>query len=146
MDIVNLAIISFDGIHLLLPQQAVATIELVSNIEKDSDRPESIGTLNSGNRSWPAYALTSQLEKLADCPPIYKFCVAITHNDEDAFSIACEEVSTITVNQKNELKPIQSCMQISQNPVTHLLLKDNRFMLVSETDAMHHFLTSEVAA
>ena len=146
MDIVNLAVISFDGIHLLLPQQAVATIELAGNIEDESDATDSIGTLSSGGRRWPAYALTSNFDKLAECPPIYKFCIALTRENEDSFSIACEEVTTISVNQKNELKPLQPCMQLSHSPVRHLLLKENKFMLASDIDAMYQFLMTDIAA
>ena len=145
MDIVNLAVISFDGIHLLLPQQAVATIELASNIKEESTTPESIGALSSGGRNWPAYALTANFDKLTECPPIYKFCIALTRENEDAFSIACEEVSTISVNQKNELKPLQICMQLPLSPVQHLLLKENKFMLVSDIDAMYRFLNTDIA-
>jgi len=140
MELDNLAVISFDGIHLLLPQQSVATIEMVSNIEKSSEIPDAVGSLKSGGRSWPAYALNAQFEKLRECPPIYKFCIALSRNNEDVFSIACEEVSTLSVNPKNELKPLQDSMKAPNNPVQYLLLKNNKFMIVSEIDAMCDFL------
>lgn len=146
MDVKNLAVISFDGIHLLLPQQSVATIEMVSNIADETEIPGSLGTLKAGGGRWPVYALTAEFKPQADLPASYKYCVAINRDNQEAFSIVCEEVSTISINNIDELKPLQACMQLPGSPVESLLLRDHKLMLVSGTELMSRFLLQEEAA
>lgn len=142
----NLALISFDGVHLLLPQGGVATIETTNNIDRGSDASGSIGTLKSGGGEWPVYALASDFKPQADCPPTYKYCVAINCNNVAAFSLVCEEVGTVSVIDEDELKPLQACMRTDQNPIESLLLKDDKLMLVSDIEALQHYLLPEAAA
>lgn len=142
----NLALISFDGVHLLLPQGGVATIETTTNIDRESPASGAIGTLKSGGGEWPVYALAADFKPQADCPPSYKYCVAINRNNEAAFSLLCEEVGTVSVVDADELKPLQACMRSEQNPIESLLLKDNKLMLVSDIEAMQHYLLPEAAA
>ena len=142
----NLALISFDGVHLLLPQGGVATIETTSNIDRESPENGSVGTLKSGGGEWPVYALASDFKPQTDCPPSYKYCVAINRNNEAAFSLLCEEVGTVAVNNEADLKPLQACMRTEKNPIESLLLKDDKLMLVSDIEAMQHYLLPEAAA
>ena len=53
MDQINLAVISFDTVQLLIPQESVATIEMIGNLEIESDASGAIGRLRSGGREWP---------------------------------------------------------------------------------------------
>lgn len=142
----NLALISFDGVHLLLPQGGVATIETASNIDRESTESGSIGTLKSGGGEWPVYALASDFRPQADCPPSYKYCVAINRDNQAAFSLVCEEVGTVSVISDDELQPLQACMRTDRNPIESLLLKDNKLMLVSDIEAMQQYLLPEAAA
>jgi hypothetical protein len=142
----NLALISFDGVHLLLPQGGVATIETIGSIDREPSAAGSIGTLRSGGGEWPAYALTADFEPRAECPPSYKYCVAINRNDEAVFSLLCEEVGTVSVVDEDDLQPLQACMRGERNPIESLLLKDDKLMLVSNIEAMQHYLLPGAAA
>jgi len=142
----NLALISFDGVHLLLPQGGVATIETVSRVERESSESGAIGTLKAGGGEWPAYALASDFTPQTECPPSYKYCVAINRNNQAAFSLVCEQVGTVSVVSEDELKPLQACMRTNRNPIESLLLKDDKLMLVSDIEAMQHYLLPEAAA
>lgn len=142
----NLAVISFDGVHLLLPQQAVATIEMASQIVKNDIPGETIGTLKTDTGEWPAYALAADFKARADCPPGYRYCVAINLENQAAFSIVCEEVSALIIDSDEELKPLQTCMRTEDNPIASVMLKDGKLMLVSDVATMQHFLTPRAAA
>jgi len=142
----KLALISFDGVHLLLPQGGVATIETTSSVELVATAPGAIGTLKTAGGEWPVYALAADFRPRSECPPTYKYCVAINRDDEAAFSLVCEQVSTISVADENELEPLQACMRTAANPIDALLLKDDKLMLVSDAEAMSQFLLPEVAA
>lgn len=145
MEVKNLAVMSFDGVHLLLPQQDVATIEVATSIDGEVDAAGSIGTMNSGGQKWPVFVLTSDFKTRPDRPETYKFCVGFNHDNQGSFSIACEEVSSLSVEKASDLKPVHTCMRVSDCLVESLLLKDNNMMLVSNTELMHQFLMPEVA-
>jgi hypothetical protein len=136
----NLAVMSFDGIHLLLPQQNVATIEVANSIADEVDIPGALGTLKSGARVWPVFALTADFKIQYERPSSYRFCVGFNHDDQEAFSLACEEVSTLSVDNLDQFKPLHACMQTLGCPLESLLLKDNKMMLVSDIEIMSQFL------
>ena len=95
---------------------------------------------------WPAYALAADFKARADCPPGYRYCVAINLENQAAFSIVCEEVSALTIDSDEELKPLQTCMRTEDNPIASVMLKDGKLMLVSDVATMQHFLTPRAAA
>lgn len=142
----NLAVISFDGVHLLLPQQAVATVEMTSSIISNDTPGESIGQLKTSAGEWPAYALQADFNACRQCPEKYRYCVAINRENREAFSIACEEVSSIILENDDELRPLQTCMRALYSPIEAVMLKGNRLMLVSNVETMQRFLSRSAAA
>lgn len=143
MEATNLAIMSFDGVHLLLPQKAVATIELAERIEPEVTQPGAVGTLTVGGREWPGFALDADFTIQSDAPASYKFCVGIDSDDRQAYSILCEQVSTMVVDNQTDLKAVQACMRTQGCPIEALILKDNQLMYVSDIAVMHQFLIPE---
>ena len=144
MELKNLAVMRFDGVRLLLPQQSVATIDVVKSMGDEVNIVGSVGTLNSGGREWSVFALTADFKIRHECPSSYKYCVGFNRDDREAFSIACEEVSTLSVENIDQFKLVQTCMRTSDCPIESLLLKDNELMLVSGLETMHQFLVPEV--
>lgn len=142
----KLALISFDGVHLLLPQGGVATIETASSVEPASSGNGAIGTLRAAGGEWPVYALASDFRPRAECPPSYKYCVAINRAGGAAFSLACEQVGTLSLGDDSELEPLQACMRTAGSPIESLLLKDDKLMLVSDPESMSQYLLPEAAA
>jgi hypothetical protein len=142
----NLAVISFDGVHLLLPQRAVASVEMTSSIISNDSPGESIGQLKTTSGEWPAYALQADFKACNQCPARYRYCVAINQDNREAFSIACEEVSSITIENEDELRPLQTCMRTSDSPIEAVMLKGNKLMLVSNVETMQRFLSRRAAA
>lgn len=143
MAVTSLAVMSFDGVQLLLPQQGVATIEVVKSIRDEDGIPGSIGILKSSGREWPVFALRSDFKTLSDCPVSYKFCVGINLDNQEAFSIACEEVSTLSVENPSDFIPVQTSMLIPGCPFESLLMKSDKMMLVSSVETMQQFLSQE---
>jgi hypothetical protein len=146
MDQINLAVISFDTVQLLIPQESVATIEMIENLETEPDASGAIGRLRSGGREWPVYALNDDLSQRNECSPTSKYCIAFDVDGQPAFSIACDQVSALTVNSTDQIKPLQSFMRNPNSPIEALLLQDGQLMLVSQVDAMHQYLNTEQAA
>jgi len=142
----KLALISFDGVHLLLPQGGVATIDTLSSVDSGFAGDGTIGMLRAAGGEWPVYALAADFRPRAECPPSYKYCVAINRADGTGFSLACEQVGTLAVADEAELQPLQACMRTTGNPIESLLLKDDKLMLVSDAEAMAQYLLPKAAA
>jgi hypothetical protein len=146
MDQMNLAVINFDTVELLIPQGAVATIEMIDSMEADTGTKGAVGRLRSGGREWPVYALSADLSRRTECMASNKYCVAFEIDGQPAFSIACDEVSSLTLDSADQIKPLQSFMRNHGNPIEALVLKDDRLMFVSRVESMQKFLDAELAA
>ena len=146
MDQMNLGVINFDTVQLLIPQAAIATIEMIDNMEADAGTAGTVGRLRSGGREWPVYALSADLSRRTECMASNKYCVAFEIDGEPAFSLACDEVSSLALDSADLIKPLQSFMRNHGNPIEALMLKDDRLMLVSRVESMQRFLQVELAA
>ena len=142
----RLALISFEGVNLLLPQEGIATIETATNVDRETSVSGAIGTLKSAGGEWPVFALNADFRPKSDCPESYKYCVAVNHDNQAAFSLVCEEVGTVSVAGTDELQPLQACMRTAENPIESLMLKEGRLMLVSGIESLQRYLAAEEAA
>lgn len=146
MEQLNLAVIGFDSMQLLMPQAGIATIEMIDSMELTDAGTGAVGSLRAGGLEYPVYALDARLDLLTECSAAHKYCVAFNLDDQPAFAIACETVSSLKLQSADEVKPLQACMRNPQSPVDALLLRDDRLMLVSRIQAMLRFLNLEAAA
>ena len=146
MEQINLAVINFDTIELLIPQGAIATIEMIDSMEADAGTGGAVGRLRSGGREWPVYALSADLSRRTECMASNKYCVAVDIDGQPAFSIACDAVSSLTLDSADQIKPLQRFMRNQGSPIEALLFKDDRLMLVSRAESMQRFLDAELAA
>jgi hypothetical protein len=146
MDQINLAVIGFENVQLLFPQSGIATIEMIENMEAESDAGGAVGRLRTGGREWPVYALDADLSRRSERSASNKYCVAFDIDGQPAFSIACDQVSSMTLDSPDQIKPLQGFMRNANNPIEALLLQDDRLMLVSQVDSMHRFLVTDLAA
>ena len=145
MDQINLAVVGFESVQLLFPQGGIATIEMIENMEVETDAAGAIGRLRSAGREWPVYALDADLGRRSERPASSKYCVAFDIDGQPAFSIACDQVSSMTLHSPDQIKPLQGFMRNANNPIEALLLQDDRLMLVSRVDSMHRFLAADLS-
>ena len=146
MQQVNLAVIGFDSMHLLIPQNSVATIEMIDSMEFGGGENGAAGKLRAAGREYPVYVLNARLESLSERSAAHKYCVAFNLDDQPAFAIACDEVRSLTRHAADEVKELPACMHIPGSPVEAMLLRDDRLMLFSQAASMLRFLTMDAAA
>ena len=146
MEQLNLAVIGFDTVQLLIPQSGIATIEMIETLEFSDGATGAVGSLRAGGREYPVYALDANFELLNECTAAHKYCVAFDMDDQPAFALACDEVSSLALSSADEVKPLQACMRNQDIPVEAMMLKEGRLMLVSRIESMSRFLALEVAA
>ncbi|MDH5353390.1 MAG: hypothetical protein OEY09_03005 [Gammaproteobacteria bacterium] len=141
----SFAQIKFDGVSLLIPQTEVGIIEVSSSIGAEVLAEGSIGTVKSGNRDWPVFALGADFQLRPERPETYKFCLCMNLDNKEVLSIACEEVSTTMLDDKDDLKPVPDCMRITDCPIEFLTLRDHQMMLISNTKTMLQYLVAPEA-
>jgi hypothetical protein len=142
----NFAILSFDGINLLVPQANVVTIEMSSSFERRAQQNGALGNLSMGNVEWPVFALDAKFNSLVECPKNYRYCVAVSINGAAAFSLACEEVGAVVVESEDVFDALQDCMRAPASPIESLLYRDERLLLRVNVDRMANYLSLEAAA
>jgi hypothetical protein len=146
MDQVHFALVGFDSIRLLIPQRAVATIEMIASMDAEAEADNAVGGLSVAGRRWPVYAMSANFDLLDQCASTSKYCVAFDIDAQPAFAITCDEVSSLTLTSADEISPLQECMRTTGNPFEGLLLRDDRVMFCSSEQAMRQFLSTDVAA
>ncbi len=144
MEQINLAVIDFDNLQLLFPQGGVAPIEMIENMEVETDAVGAIGRLRTAGREWPVYSLNAELGRRNERSATNRYCVAFDIDGQPAFCITCDQVSSMTLHSPDQIKPLPGFMRNANNPIEAMLLQDNRLMLVSQVDSMHRFLTRDL--
>lgn len=145
MNSINMAIISFDGVHLLLPQQAVASIEMTTSIVGGGGA-NIIGKLKTSAGEWPAYALRADFTACDECPARYRYCVAVIRDNRPAFAIACEEVGSVSIVGEDQIKPLQTPMRVPGQPIEGVMLSGNKLLLASNVELLQRYLAPRAAA
>ena len=140
MEQLNLARIGFDGVQMLIPQGGIATIEMIDSVELSDVAPGAIGSLSSGGRDWPVFALDADFGILNEPTDAHKYCVAFDIDSQAAFALACDEVGSLALASIDEIKPVQACMRSPGSPVDAMVLQDGVLMLVSRVDTLNRFL------
>ena len=107
-----------------------------TTFERRNSQGGALGNLNMGNLQWPVYALDSDFRLLPNCPDDYRYCVAISINGAEAFSLACEEVGAMLIENQEEINPLQDCMRVPSSPIESLLFKEGRLMLLGNVSSM----------
>ena len=146
MDQANFALVDFDSITLLIPHRAIATIEMITSLDAETDVENTVGGLSATGKRWPVYALSADFNLQSECPATSKYCVAFDVDAQPAFAITCDEVSSLTLTSSEQIFPLQDCMRSPGSPFEGLLLRDDRVMFCSSEQAMHEFLMMDVAA
>ena len=146
MDQVDFALVGFDSITLLIPQRAIATIEMITSLDAQSDVENTVGSLSATGKRWPVYALSADFSLQSECPATSKYCVAFDIDSQPAFAITCDEVSSLMLTSSEKIFALQDCMRSAGSPFEGLLLRDDRVMFCSSEQAMHEFLMMDIAA
>lgn len=146
MDERYFAQLDFAGVRLLLPQDNAAAIEVSADIDTSTGVAGALGMLRANGLEWPAFALDAACEPCTECPPNYRFCIAINLGDLPAFALACEKVDRLELADGRELRPLEPCMRQPLGPVESLLLRDGRLLLLADVARLRRYLLPEIAA
>jgi len=138
LDRSHFAVLSIEGLSLLLPQQDIHTVEPVLDLELTTGERGYAGWINREEERWPVYCLSADLEPLRDLPIERRVCVILDH-DESGFGLACEQMTTL---QQAHLSffAVPECMRTPGLPVRALARHDEGVLCVTTAVDLAGFL------
>ena len=146
MDSTTFALVGFDSLKLLIPQRAIATIEMIDGLDKISETEHAVAELSVAGRQWPVFAPDSRFGLQASLPESSKYCVAFDVDGQAAFAFACDEVSSLTLAAGETVQPLADCLLGPGSPFEGGLLRDAQVMFYCSEQAMHRYLVMDEAA
>jgi chemotaxis signal transduction protein len=115
----------FDGLYLLVPQDDVESVEIVSDIRHDY-------TMDNGVIGWfnrhgyeaevPIFCLSGDLLLSPDVPESREYFVLLK-TAEHSIGILCDEVENLNLKLQNlRIQPMPAIMQSSTSPMSGLVI------------------------
>ncbi|MDD1606491.1 MAG: hypothetical protein LUP96_07335 [Methylococcaceae bacterium] len=129
----HFAVLSFDGLQLLIPQNDIYSLEPIVDITPSADN-SSLGQLQQGSQVWSLYALSSDLTLLTSRPDSYHI-VILMKNVQPAFGLLCEQVQTIERSQIR-IHPVPPAMNCKNSPLLALALTGEEVRCISSASAL----------
>ncbi len=132
----HFAVLSFDGLQLLIPQNDIYSLEPTVDITPAVADNSSVGQLKQGNQVWSLYALSSDLTLLTSRPDSYRI-VILMKNVQPAFGLLCEQVQTIERSQIriHSVPPVMNC---KNSPLLNLALTGEEVRCISSASALSY--------
>lgn len=137
------AVLKFDGLGLVFPQGDVRTIEASSDILRTDPPPKGFGWIEFFNLPWPVYALSADLEPVADVPSTRSLCAVLAWT-EGLFGLLCDDIQVLGDIELAFL-PLPECMRRSGSPIHAVALHGQRILCAANVQALAH-LTGAAAA
>jgi len=115
----------FDGLYLLVPQDDVESVEIVSDVR--SDYAIENGTIGWFNRHGyepeiPIFCLSGDLLLLSDVPESREYFVLLK-TTENSVGILCDEVESLNVKAQNlRIQSMPAVMRLPTSPMTGLVI------------------------
>ena len=146
MDQMTFALIGFGSLKLLIPQRAIATIEMIDGLDRISDAGNAVANLSVAGRQWPVFAPDAGFGLQASIAETSKYCVAFDVDGQAAFAFACDEVSSLTLVAGESIDPLPECLRGPGSPFQGMLLRDGQVMFFCSEQSMNQYLVVDEAA
>lgn len=140
LDRPHFAVLSIDGLSLLLPQQDIHTVEPVLDLELATGEGGCAGWINRDEERWPIYCLSADLEPIQELPIERRVCVILDHDELGfGFGLACEQMTTLQQAHLNFFA-VPECMRMPGSPVRALARHDEQVLCVTTAADLAGFL------
>lgn len=134
----HFALLSIDGLSLLLPQQDIHTVEPVLDLEPATNGGVHVGWISRDQERWPVHCLSADLELMRELPIERRVCVILDH-DGLGFGLACEQMTSL---QQAHLSffAVPECMRMPGSPLRALARHSERVLCVTTAADLAGFL------
>ena len=130
----GLAVLSMDGLKLLLPQSAIQTLEPALDLEVDDKNPRVAGFLTFEGKRWPVHCLSKDFVATKRIPETRRFCVFLKAK-QGFFCLLCDNVLLLK-NEHAKMTPIPICMNAANSPFQYLAMLEKGIACVSSVERL----------
>lgn len=128
----DLALLSVDGLNLLLPQGAIRSLEPVLDVEPYEDNEAIAGVLWFDSEQWPVHCFDKDLAALARIPQSRRVCV-VFRAARGYFCLLCDAVRMLR-REDAKTTPLPVCMNSGGNPFYSLAVLDRGVGCLTSVD------------
>lgn len=137
----QLAVLTFDNIHLGLPLNEVTVIERIVGIRYSEVQGRALGSLSRMGRRYAVYGFSPRLQLLPELPGRRLFCACLEGKSARmGVAVACDTVIPVNLDQDAVLQAVPVCMQRTGAPLRYLLKHRQRLVLVSTAAALTDYI------
>jgi len=134
------ALLSIDGLSLLIPRHEIRSLVLVDDIHVAIETEENaMGHIAFENRDWPVFSLSRQLIPLHSITEASRICV-ILHIDNKYIGLLCDQIQNI---EQQQVQGLRACMHTTDTPILGLLIYENAVACATSTKRLNTFLVSK---
>ena len=134
----DLALMTVDGLNLLLPQGAIRSLEPVLDVEPYEGDEVKAGVLWFDSELWPVHCFDKNLAALATIPESRRVCVVFSAA-RGYFCVLCDAVRML---RREDVKttPLPVCMNSGGNPFYSLAVVDRGVGCLTSVDDLMAFV------
>lgn len=132
----------FDGLHMLVPQHEVQSVEIIADVHITSMYTGAIGWFSHGHgQESPVYCLSEELTLLLDLPKNREFFILLKSSDGITIGLACDEVETLNVKHDHlYLQDLPVVMKLPGSPISRLVRYQEKIGCICEGDVLRKYM------
>lgn len=135
------ALLLMDDCKLLLPQQDIAILELISDVQIDDQVGQNaVGQISFQNQMWPVVCFTKQLKITRKVPDTRQVCAVISNNGR-YIGVLCDSVHNIE-REKLLIQSIPECMHQVDMLASMLALQEDEILYMTSVSQLNDHLES----
>ncbi len=140
----QLTLLQIDDITLGFAHESVLTIEDLSEVNSRRGSIKSSGTLMHDGTELPIYTFNDELTLLDEPTANNRFCIAINHSDNtELFAIMCDAIGQYDIEGDTNINAMPALNQNPNSPITGLLRKDTKLILLTTAESMRTYINSQ---
>lgn len=133
------AVLTFDGLNLMVRQAEVRTLEPASAVDwPQAEETNLVGRIDMETGRWPVFCLAAGLTPLASVPPNRRVCILLS-DGKRGFGLLCDQVKTVEAGRLN-IVPMPACMKSSASPLVGMALDGGDLTCLITTSRLARFL------
>jgi hypothetical protein len=135
------ALLLIDNCKLLIPQQDITTLELISDMQTDVEQGKPVvGYLSFNAELWPVFCLDNQLSITRQIPEARQVCALLEINGS-YLGLLCDSIQNIE-RAHMFVEPIPACMRQADMLVSALAIHKEELLYVTSVFYIHEFVNN----
>jgi len=133
------AMLSMDGLKLLIPQKQIIALEMAKDMELTQTDDCVAGYLQFNNKSWPVFCLNKKLSLINSEDSLkHRFCVLL-QTDNVHFGILSEQALLLNSGELTP-QPLPEAMITVDSPLSALTVYEGKIICISSAEHLTHLL------